>query len=133
MCAGFLATANCHGKSAKEVITKFEESSKTTFKWFENNGMKANPDKSPRFVSKNGSFVVNVGENKISETITDKLLGVTFGNRLTFNNHVSKLCKTISNKPSGLTRVAFYTDQDKKILLFIHIFHRDLTTDLLYG
>ena len=70
----------------------------------------------------NGSFVVNVGENKISETITDKLLGVTFGNRLTFNNHVSKLCKTISNKPYGLTRVAFYTDQDKKILLFIHIF-----------
>ena len=124
MFAGVLTTPNCLGESPTEAITKFEVSSKTIFKWFENNGMKANPDKRQMFVSKNGSFVANTGENKISDAITVKHLRVTFDNRLTFNSRVSKLWKTASNEPHSLARVAFCTDQDKKKKYFFHIFHR---------
>ena len=122
MFAGVLTTPNCLGESPKEVITKFEVSSKTIFKWFENNGMKANPDKRQMFVSKNGSFVANTGENKISDAITVKHLRVTFDNRLTFNSRVSKLWETASNEPHSLARVAFYTDQDKKKNTFFIFF-----------
>ena len=78
-----------------------EELSKTIFNWFQNkgmkenpdNGIKANPDKCHILLSKNGSFVGNIGENKMSSTKTEKLLGLNFDNRLPFNNHISNLCK----------------------------------------
>ena len=99
----------CLGKSLEEVIKKLEESSGTTFNWFENNGIKSNPDKYHMLVSKNGSLVANIDEIEVSYTKTEKLLGVTFDNRLTSNN----FCKTVSNILLALARVASYMDQDK--------------------
>ena len=52
-------------------------------------------------------------ENKISNINTEKLLGVPF-DRLTFNNHISNLYKTASNKLDALIRVASYMDRNKK-------------------
>ena len=52
--------------------------------------MKANPDKYHMLVSKNGSLVANIDEIEVSNTKTEKLLGVTFGNRLTSNNFSKK-------------------------------------------
>ena len=37
-------TPYCIGKTPEEVISQLEKSSKSIFEWFENNGMKANPD-----------------------------------------------------------------------------------------
>ena len=50
-------TSYCLGKSSKVVITKLEASSRTFFKWFENNNIEANPDKYHRFVGKQGVFL----------------------------------------------------------------------------
>ena len=86
-------TPYCPGKSPEELITKLEESSRTISKWFENTDMKANPDKCHMLVSKNGSFIANIRENKISNTKTEKILGFTFETRLNFNYQVSNLCK----------------------------------------
>ena len=61
------------------VLVKFQRrKSRTTFKWFENNGM--NFDKCHMLVNKNGSFVTYIGERKISnikisDIKTEKLLG----------------------------------------------------------
>lgn len=68
--------------------------------------MKENPDKCHILVGKIGSFVANIGEDKISSVKIEKFLVVTF-DRLTFNNHVSNLCKTNSNKLHALARVAW--------------------------
>ena len=43
----------CLRKTTEEVIAKLEKISKSTFEWFENNGMKANPDKCHLLLSKN--------------------------------------------------------------------------------
>ena len=115
----------CLGRSPEEVITKLEESSRTNFKWFENNGMEANPDKYHMLVSKNGSLVANIDKIEVSNIKTQKLLGTTFDNWLTFNNYVSNFCKTviypryiphlphINNMAHAFASIASYIDQYK--------------------
>ena len=61
------------------VMVKFQRrKSRTIFKWFENNGMYF--DKCHMLANKNGSFVIYIGEIKISnikisDIKTEKLLG----------------------------------------------------------
>ena len=50
-----------------------------------------------------------INENRISDTRFEKLLGVTFDNQLNFNHHISKICKTASNKLHALARVSIRT------------------------
>ena len=88
-------TPYCIGKTPEEVITQLEESSKSIFEWFENNGLKDNLDKCHLPLSKNGNFESNINEIRISNTRFEKLLEVTFDNQLNFNHHVSKICKTV--------------------------------------
>ena len=42
-----------------------------------------------------------------------KLLGVLIDNKLTFNEHVSKLCKKASIKLHALARISKYRTKDK--------------------
>ena len=103
-------TPYCIGKTPEEVISQLEKSSKSIFEWFENNGLKGNPDKCHLFLSKNDNFEANINENRISNTRFEKLLGVTFDNQLNFNHHISKICKTASNKLLALAKVSHYID-----------------------
>ena len=111
-------TLYCIGTTTEEVISQLEKSLMSIFEWFENNGMKANPDKCHLLLSKNGNFEANINENRISNTKFEKLLGVTFDNRLSFNHHISNICKTAGNELHALARVSNYMDQDKKRILF---------------
>ena len=106
------------GKNPEDVISKLEKSSKSIFEWFENNGMKANPDKCHLLVSKNENVEANINENRISNTRFEKLLGVTFDNQLNFNHHISKISKTASNELHALARVSDYINENKKRKLF---------------
>ena len=111
-------TPYCIGKTPEEVISQLEKSSKSIFEWFENNGLKGNPDKCHLLLSKNDNFEANINENRISNTRFEKPLGVTFDNQLNFNHHISKICKTASNKLHALARVSHYLDKDKRGILF---------------
>ena len=111
-------TPYCIGKATKEVISQLEKSSTSIFEWFGNNGMKASPDKCHLLLSKNGNFEANIYENRISNTKFEKLLCVTFDNRLSLNHHISNICKTAGKKLHILARVSNYMDQDKKRILF---------------
>ena len=112
------------GKTPEEVISQLEKSSKSIFEWFENNRMKANPNKCHLLLSKNKNFETDVNGNRISNTRLEKVLGVTFDNQLNFNHHISKICinKKISKKHLALARVSYYIDQDKRITLLISYF-----------
>ena len=113
-----MITHHTAGKSPEEVISHVEKSWKCIFELFENNGMKDNPDKCHLLLSKNKSFEANINENRISNTRFKKLLRVTFDNQLNFNHHISKICKTASNKVHALTRVSHYINEDKRRILF---------------
>ena len=86
-------TPYCIGKTPEEVISQLEKSSKSIFEWFENNGLKGNPDKCHLLLSKNDNFEANINENRISNTRFEKLHGVTFDNQLNFNHHIPKFAK----------------------------------------
>ena len=115
-------TPYCIGKTPEEVLSQLEQSSKSIFEWFANNGLKGKPDKSHLLLSKNDNFEANINENRISNTRFEKLLGVTFDNQLNFNHHISKICKAVSNKLHALARVSHYMDEDKRRILFSSYF-----------
>ena len=101
-------TPYCMGKTPEQVISQLEKSSKFFFEWIENNELKGNLDKCHLLLSKNDNFEANVNENRISNTRFENFLGVTFDNQLNFNHHISKICKTASDKLHALARVSHY-------------------------
>ena len=127
------STPYCIGKTPKEVISQLEKSLKSIFERFENNGMKANPDKCHLLISKNENFEANINKNRISNTRFEKLLGVTFDNQLNFNHHISNMFKAASNKIHALCRVSHCINEDKRRILFNSYFLSQLITVPSYG
>ena len=60
-------TPYCIGNTAQEVISRLEKSSISIFEWFENNGMKADPDKCHLLLSKNGNFEANINRLRATD------------------------------------------------------------------
>ena len=54
------------------------------------------------------------------------ILGVTIDNRLTFYNHLKKICKKIANKLNALTRIAPYLNHNQKRLIYNSFFKEQL-------
>ena len=70
----------------------------------------ANPDKSHLLLdSKNYNIFALIDNHKILNCEHVKLLRITTDNGLTFNLHVSKLCKKASQKLHALSRVCYHT------------------------
>ena len=97
------------------VIAKLEEDSSLLIKWINNNHMKGNPDKFHILLTCNDETLsVNVGDNKILNRGSEKLLGITIDSKLYFDDHVISLCKKASQKLHALARVAQYMNIPKR-------------------
>ena len=81
-----------------DLIGSLKKSSKDLLKWFDDNLMKSNPDKCSLFVSSCEKIKTKIGDFEIENSTCEKLLGVPFDSRLTFDYHISKLCKKASKK-----------------------------------
>ena len=128
-------TPYCIGKPPEEVISQLEKSSKSIFEWFENNDLKGNPNKCHLLLRKNDNFEPNINENRISNTRFEKPLGVIFDNQLNFTHHISKVCKTASNKLHALHSLEFPTTlmKIKGEYFSIRTFYLNLITVPSYG
>jgi len=82
--------------------------------------MKMNAGKCHLFVSgnKHEHMWAKIGEEKIWESKTVKLLGITIDNELKFDDHLSNVCKKAQQKLTVLTRINKYLDFNKMRLLF---------------
>ena len=58
---------------------------------------------------------MEIGDFEIENITCEKLLGIPFDNRLTFDCHISGLCKKASKKNYALARVNQYMNLSKKI------------------
>ena len=105
------------GKNINNVIGSLENASSVLFKWFKNNQMKANPDKCHALLSIAETKEIRVDDKVIENSRCEKLLGINIDSKLSFDNHVKKLCDVASAKLKALTRVAPYLDTCKKKLL----------------
>ena len=101
-------------------MISLEHDSTIAICWFESNYMKLNTDKCHLLVSgnKNEHMWAKVGNDKIWESNTVKLLGITIDNQLKFNEHVLNICKKASRKLSALSRMSNFLSFDKKRIIF---------------
>ena len=96
-----------------EVIYKLQNASKSLFQWFADNQMKANPDKCHFICSANVKTSIMIENEQIENSNCEKLLGVFFDSRLTFQTHINNICKKASQKLNAVSRITPYMDFDK--------------------
>ena len=99
------------------VIKSLEETSEILFKWFNDNLMKINVDKCNFLVSTNNTVKIKIQNFDITNSKSEKLLGVTFDHKLSFDDHVFELCKKASRNINALSRVASYMNISKRRIL----------------
>ena len=99
------------------IIKSLEEASEFFSKCFNDNLMKINVGKCHLLVSANNTFKIKIGNFDITNSKSEKLLGVKFDHKLSFDDHISKLCKTASRKIHALSRVASYMNISKRHIL----------------
>ena len=106
------------GKNTQEVITSLENCALVLFKWFENNLMKANSDKSHLLLRSSTSSTANINGDIIKNSESEKLLGVTIDYKLNFEEHLTKVCDKASQKLNALARISSYMNinQRKRIM-----------------
>ena len=95
------------------VITSLEKASKVLFEWFENNLLKSNADKCNLLVSFSDAVNLKISEYDIKNSECEKLWGVKFDNKLTFEKHITDICRKTSRKTYALAITALDMDLSK--------------------
>ena len=96
------------------LIATLENDTKTLIEWFNDNYFKMNSDKCHLLVTNHGDNLhALIGDDTIMGSESVKLLGIHIDNKLTFNEHVEKLCKKVSLKLHALSRISQYMSTDK--------------------
>ena len=70
------------------VIESLEEASETLFNWFSDNLMKINTDKCHLLVSTNNTVKMKIGNFDITNSKSEKLIGVKFDHKLSFDEPI---------------------------------------------
>ena len=78
------------------------------------NHIKANTDKSHLLVTRDTDVTVKIGEFNVKNSRKENLLGIKIDSNLSFENHVSSLCKKTSQKLHALARVVCFMDLAKR-------------------
>ena len=105
-----------------ELIDSLEKASSNLFKWFNDSLFKGNPDKCHLLVSTNEKIKINIRDFSIENSDCEKLLGVKIDNKLTFDYHVSDMYKKANRKINALTRIALFTNINKRRILMNSFF-----------
>ena len=91
-----------------------EASTNNLFKWSHENHMKVNADECHLLVTTNSAVSANIEEFVINNSNEEKILGIKTDIKVSFENHVSSLCKKASQKLHALTRIVNYMDLSKR-------------------
>ena len=108
------STPFCAGKNHEVVIETLEQSSTILFKWLKNNYMKVNMDKSHLLLSGNKKLEANIDDNIIVSEQQQELLGISIDSNLSFENHVTNICKKTSQKINALARISPFMDVSQR-------------------
>ena len=96
------------------VISNLEKSTNSLLNWFRENHMKANADKCHLLVSSDESCTAKIEDLNIKNSTEEKLLVVKFDSNLSFESHVTSLCKKARQKLHALARISHYMDLNKR-------------------
>ena len=74
------------------------------------NHMKPNGDKWHLLVTTEKSVSINIDGSNVTNKNEQKLLGIKFDSSLSFEGHITNLCKKASQKLDALARIVNYMD-----------------------
>ena len=88
------------------------------FEWFSFNNVKANTPKCHLFLSPYQTVPVNIKGSINESSNCEKLLGIYIDINFSFEYHINRICRKVSQKLHALSRIAKYISEDKKRMLF---------------
>ena len=110
-------TPNTYDSDLYTVLSKLKNFTYCVFTWFKENHMKPNGNKCNLLVTTEKSVSINIdGSNKTNKK-EQKLLGIKFDSSLSFEGHITNLCKKASQKLHALARIVNYIDLPKRKVL----------------
>ena len=100
-------TISSFSNSISNLTKTLESESITALSWLKNNKMIANLEKFHSIIltknkADNKNLELNIGNKTIKREQNVKLRGITIGNKLTFDQHVSDLCRKASAQLNAL-------------------------------
>ena len=111
-------TSHSSNINLNNVLHDIEKTSDSLFKWFTNNLLNVNPEKSHLLTNSAQEIQINIGETAISNSKCEKFLGIHIDNKLTIERYVRSLSKNSSQKLNAFARITFLFKFDqRKILL----------------
>ena len=107
-------------KSLESLILRLEHDALIIMEWFDSNCMKLDADKCHLLIS--GHKIqwkwAKIGNARIWEGKTEKLLGLVLDKKLSFNEHVRRICLEAGKKITALGRISKYLNLEKRRTLF---------------
>ena len=100
-----------------KVLHDLEKMSDTLFKWFTDNLLKTNPEKSHLLTNSAQEIQIDIGGMAISNRKCGKLQGIHIDNKLTFEPHLRSLCKKARQKLNAFARIRCSLKFDQRKLL----------------
>ena len=73
---------------------------------------------------------MNIGDETIISETTVKLLGITIDNKLSFQEHVRKMCRKVSQKIHALGRISKYVNRDKLKIIMKTFIENEFNVDV---
>ena len=104
-------------ENSLQVLNEIKDKARCVFNWFSVNYFKANPKKSHFLLTSNERVNLNLDDLIIKTSKSEKLLGINIDHVLTFNEHVSKLCKKAGQKLHTIARISSYLNRNKLRLI----------------
>ena len=107
------------GETTESVIKNLQSDLKIVMKWFRNNEMMTNPEKfQSMWLGKHKPLKTEIEGFQLESAKSVNLLGITIDHNLTFDTHVSNICKTFSTKVKSLNRIRSALDEKQAKLLY---------------
>ena len=92
------------GLKISDILIKLENAAETLLQWFKDNRLKANTVKHHLPINNTKeSFQIKIGNETVSNSKYEKLLGVKVDHELNSNEHVLSLCRKASQKLNALS------------------------------
>ena len=115
-------TISRHGQNISSVKNLLEEATNSALDWFDSNEMKANPTKFQALIlgsnNQNMNVSFHIKETVINPSNSVNLLGIEIDNKLSFSNHISKICTKAGQQLSALARLSKILDIHTKEIIF---------------
>ena len=101
-----------------DLLCGLEDNTLSAIVWFENNYMKLNQSKCHFLTCGTPECLwLKVGEEKIWESRSEQLLGITVDKELCFDLHLRTLCKKVNQKVSALARIVAFLPFHKRHII----------------